>query len=545
VSRIDPRTRAVVDTIPVGATPSGIAVGAGDVWVVDNDNDEVSRIDPSVDQVVQTIPVGNAPTGVAVGDGSVWVANDSDQTLMRINAVTRAVTATIPLGSAASGVAAGLGAVWVSDPVDGRVLEVDPGTDQVVQSIAVGGGADAIVTGLGSVWVANSLDGTVSRIDPASGSVIATIAVGAGPASIAIEPGAVWVANQFAGTVVKIDTASDAVVRTITVGNRPDGLAAAGDLLWLGSEPQAAAHRGGTLRYLYQSFPGPADPGANAFGGELLLPYAYDGLTDYERTGSQLSARVVPDLAMSLPTPTDGGTTYTFQLRHGIRYSDGQPVRPEDFRVALERDFVLGQWVSFGVLPPVIGAAGRAAHPKRCDLSRGVVANDTTDTVTFHLVAPDPELMQQLALPDEVAVPANTPLRDLGDHPIPATGPYEFSVYNEHEIKLVRNPYFHVWSQAARPDGYPNQIVVRLGATPEQELTEVERDDADFSFGVVPANRFSQVQTRYASQVYVNPIDATNVLVLNTRVAPFNKIDVRPRDQLRDQPSRARTPVRQ
>jgi peptide/nickel transport system substrate-binding protein len=135
--------------------------------------------------------------------------------------------------------------------------------------------------------------------------------------------------------------------------------------------------------------------------------------------------------------------------------------------------------------------------------------------------------MRQLALPDAVAVPAGTPLRNLGDHPIPATGPYEFAIYNEHEVKLVRNPYFHVWSQAARPDGYPDQIVIRLGANPEQELTEVERDDADYSVDGVTADRLGEVKTRYASQVYVNPIDTTNVLVLNTRVAPFNNISVR------------------
>ena len=43
-----------------------------------------------MDRVVQTIPVGNGPTGVAVGDGSVWVANASDGTLSRIDAVSGA-----------------------------------------------------------------------------------------------------------------------------------------------------------------------------------------------------------------------------------------------------------------------------------------------------------------------------------------------------------------------------------------------------------------------------------------------------------------------
>ena len=68
------------------------------MWVTDNLSGTVSRIDPAVDRVVQTIPVGNAPTGVAVGDGSVWVANASDGTLSRIDATTGDVTRQIALG---------------------------------------------------------------------------------------------------------------------------------------------------------------------------------------------------------------------------------------------------------------------------------------------------------------------------------------------------------------------------------------------------------------------------------------------------------------
>ena len=62
-----------------------------------------------------------------------------------------------------------------------------------------------------------------------------------------------------------------------------------------------------------------------------------DGLTGFKRVGGSDGARLVPDLATSLPTPTDGGRTYTFQLRPGIHYSTGALVRPADFRRAIER----------------------------------------------------------------------------------------------------------------------------------------------------------------------------------------------------------------
>jgi YVTN family beta-propeller protein len=528
VSRIDPETRSAVETIPVGTAPSGLAVGGGAVWVANNDDGTVSRIDPMVGRVVQTIAVGNAPTGVAVGEGSVWVANSSDGTLSQIDAVTGAVTDTIALGGAgATGVAVGEGAVWVSDEAGDRVLRVDPQSDQVTASINVGSGPTAIAVGFGSVWVANSLDGTISRIDPATDAVGETIAVGDGAGAIAVGSGGLWVSNQYAGTVSRIDPRTGAVTRTITVGNRPQALAIADGLVWVGARAADTSHRGGTLNTVSSTWADTVDPvlATEAVGP---LEMTNDGLTAYQRVGGSGSLQVVPDLAVSLPSPTAGGTTYTFQLRRGIRYSNGELVRPEDFRRALERDLILGPDPLYGdAFANVVGGAACAARPSRCDLSRGVVTDDATNTVTFHLVAPDPEFLARLTLTDAVAVPADTPLHDIGLHPLPATGPYKWASLTQREAMLVRNPYFHEWSHAARPNGYPDRIVYRLAANPEAEITEIERGTADYSFDGVPPDRISELQTRFASQLYVSPSASTDELVLNTRVAPFTDIRVR------------------
>jgi YVTN family beta-propeller protein len=528
VSRIDPATRAVVQTIQVGTTPSGIAVGAGAVWVTNNYGQTVSRIDPAVDRVVQTIPVGNAPTGVAVGDASVWVANSSDGTLSRIDAVTGDVIRTIELGGAgATDVAVGEAAVWVSDQAGDRVLRVDPQTDQLTASINVGAGPTAIVVGFGSVWVANSLDGTVSRIDPRTNTVDATIAAGDGTGAIALGGGAVWVSSQYAGIVSRIDPATDTIARTITVGNLPQGLALAGGLVWFGAQAAAVAHRGGTQTLLAPGEADTFDPVLAQFtlGG---LQITNDGLTAYARVGGSGSVQVVPDLAVSLPSPTDGGTTYSFQLRSGIRYSNGELVRPEDFRRALERDLIVGPNTYYGgPFADVVGGAACAARPSHCDLSRGVVTDDAANTVTFHLVAPNPEFLARLTLVDAVAEPAGTPNHDIGFHPLPATGPYKWASASQHEATLVRNPYFHEWSHAARPNGYPDQIIFRAVANQSIALTAVERGSADYAYGGLPPGSLNELQTRFASQLYSNPLVATDALVLNTRIAPFTDVRVR------------------
>jgi peptide/nickel transport system substrate-binding protein len=94
-------------------------------------------------------------------------------------------------------------------------------------------------------------------------------------------------------------------------------------------------------------------------------------------------------------------------------------------------------------------------------------------------------------------------------------------------VRLARNPYFHQWSPAAQPDGYPDQIVYRIGASTTTAVTAVEHGRADYTLDGPPPERVSQVETRFASQVHLNPNDATIYLVLNTRQAPFNDLRVR------------------
>lgn len=102
-----------------------------------------------------------------------------------------------------------------------------------------------------------------------------------------------------------------------------------------------------------------------------------------------------------------------------------------------------------------------------------------------------------------------------------------FSTVTHSRGVLVRNPYFREWSHAAQPDGYPDRLVYRLAANPEAEITAIERGSADYTFDQVPPDRVKELQTRFASQLYISPVAATDELVLNTRIAPFNDIRVR------------------
>jgi YVTN family beta-propeller protein len=73
-------------SVTVGTRPLGITSYAHAVWVTNSGDGTVSRIDPDTRDVVDTIDVGSAPSGVAGGYGSVWVANTGTGTVTRLDA---------------------------------------------------------------------------------------------------------------------------------------------------------------------------------------------------------------------------------------------------------------------------------------------------------------------------------------------------------------------------------------------------------------------------------------------------------------------------
>jgi peptide/nickel transport system substrate-binding protein len=531
VSRIDSPPSRVVLPIAVGSSPAGITTASGAVWVANGLDGTVSRIDPGTDTVVQRISVGNGPLGIAAGAGSIWVANTGDATITKIDATTGKRAKTLPI--AATELAFGAGALWATQRSANRVVRIDPLTGSVVQPIQVGNGPSAITFGVGAVWVTNSLDGTVSRIDPETNSVAEAIQTGDGPVAVTVGAGGVWVSNEYGGTLTRIDPRTNRTDTPLSVGGRPSGLATAGGSVLVSVRQTGAGHRGGTLTVrmnrdldsidsavAYDSTSGP------------ILRITNDGLVALNQAGGLAGSQLVPDLAVSLPSPADDGRTYTFRLRPNVRYSNGERVNASDFRYALERDFKIGK-LPVQYYDGIVGADRCLRKPKTCDLSNGIVADDQAETVAFHLVAPDPDLLYKLSLSFADAVPAGIPPRETGTHPLPATGPYMIASYVRRRfVRLVRNPYFHEWSQAAQPDGYPDVLLYEIGGTPDQAVDDVLAGKADaFSTAQseTPPSEASLVKlhTRYASQLHTNAQPATLGLFLNTRLPPFDNLDVR------------------
>jgi peptide/nickel transport system substrate-binding protein len=294
------------------------------------------------------------------------------------------------------------------------------------------------------------------------------------------------------------------------------------------SSQAAGAQKGGTYTILANSAFGVADPAQNYTLQEWqLLIDTHDGLVQFKRVSGAAGTKLVPDLATSIPQPTNGGKTYVFHIRKGIKFSNGQVMKPSDFVTTFERQFTVPGPTSF--YSGIVGAD--KCSTKKCDLTQGVVADDSASTLTINLAAADPEFLQKLALPFAYVVPADTSKKLTGNDVPPGTGPYMWQSYNPNsEAVLVRNPHFKQWSAAAQPNGYPDKIVEKYGQTVTDAVTAVENNQADavFAGDVIPSDRLNELNSaKYASRVHVNALTADWYFALNTRTPPFNNLKAR------------------
>jgi YVTN family beta-propeller protein len=570
VELVSSRNGSLSAVLPLGGTPAGVAAGFGSLWVSEIDRGTVVRIDPRRHAVMETIPVGRGPSAIATGAGAVWVVNTLDGTLSRIDPVTARVTQTIAAGSDPSAVVVSRNRVWVASHGDGSVVRIDPATGQRDGVVHTGSGPSGLAAAAGAVWVANDGSGTLTRIDARTGAVTDTIHVGDAPAAVAASSRGVWVLDRLDATLSLIDPRRDAVESTIPLSGSPNGMALVDGVIWttdangmlarideqqggrltvarVGERAQGlvasrgiwvavagggAAHRGGKLRVISATgIIDTIDPAASTspdVAPPQLLGLTNDGLVTLDHTAGPGGSRLVPDLALSLPRPADNGRSYTFNLRPGIRYSNGALVKPDDVRASFERLFELAS-AGAAHFQAIRGARACAHAAGRCDLSAGIVADDRTGTVTFRLTRPDPDFLYKLTLTYADVLPASTPPRE-SHSPLPATGPYMIESYTPaRALRLVRNPQFRQWSAAAQPDGYPDEIAMRLVASRARGAALMAQGKGDFmwNIGPLPGARARYFQLRHPGQVRVNPYLATNFFFLNVHAPPFDDVRVR------------------
>ena len=524
VSRID-RDGGDFDvvTIDVGGEPTALAFGAGFLWVADGQGRNVLQIDPELSKVVERYEVGNAAHAVAVTSGAVWVASALDATVVRID-LESGDSKTIPVEARPTALAAGEGAIWVVSEATASVVRLDPRSGTPLGTIRVGNGPSDVAVGAGAVWTANRRDGSVSRIDPAT-EIPETRVVGREPLAVAAGGDGVWVADAGSASVLRLDADNLQVTDTVQVASSPTALTVFDGKVWTAALAATATHRGGTLRV---STTVPMTAGLSMIEPALWFPpatHVYDGLVGYRRAGGSAGGTLVGNLAGDVPEPSPDERTYVFRLRPDIRFSNGAPVTPEDVRASFERLLAMPQRVRDFLpdLPPIRGAA--RCRPRRCDLSAGIETDPAAGTVTIHLSRRDPDTLHKLH--NVFVVPAGSPARPVRTRPLPGTGPYMIERWNPRRGGLlVRNPRFNVWSPEARPDGFPDEIAVRLDR-PRAQVAAVERDAADIALLSPGTADLARLRMRHGARLHVDPAAITWYAFLNVRAPPFDDPQVR------------------
>ena len=293
--------------------------------------------------------------------------------------------------------------------------------------------------------------------------------------------------------------------------------------------PYDPAHAGGTVTLVAAAAAGTLDPKVNYTGQYWELYQAtYDGLLTFAYGDGVTTFNVVPDLAVALPTISNGGKTLTFKLRSGIKFSNGQPVTVADVKASFERIFKVSSPTAGTFYNGIVGADVCLKTPATCKLDKGVVVDPKTNSIVINLVAPDDAILSKLAVPHAVINPASAPVKDAGTTPIPTTGAYMFKSYDPNkQLVMVRNPYFKEWNHQAQPQGYPDQIVYKFGITPTDQVTAVENNQANWAYDPIPADRLNEIGTKYASQAHVNALTAMWYMPMNVNLAPFNNVKAR------------------
>jgi DNA-binding SARP family transcriptional activator len=161
--RVDPDTGEVVKRADVPGDLIDVAVGAGAVWAVTGPSPTVLRIDPRTGAVTDRIPIVTRPStfsprpiGVAADAKFVWVLNGDPAIVAKIDPELHGVVAMLPLslGRGSIGLTAGQGAAWVSNEHDGTVTRIDAKTDTMTSiTVAPHDRPTDITVASGLVWV--------------------------------------------------------------------------------------------------------------------------------------------------------------------------------------------------------------------------------------------------------------------------------------------------------------------------------------------------------------------------------------------------------
>ncbi|MFF3914877.1 ABC transporter substrate-binding protein [Streptomyces sp. NPDC001852] len=210
------------------------------------------------------------------------------------------------------------------------------------------------------------------------------------------------------------------------------------------------AKSGGSMEVLQRDSFAHLDPGQIYVSDQMALAQLiHRGLTGYKATSDDgHKHEIVGDLATDSGTTTDGGKTWKYTLKDGIKFQDGTPITSQDVRQTFERLFApfitqgppyLQQW-----LANTPGADYRKLLPdgpyKGKHLPDSILETPDAKTIIFHFKKPHADLPYALAMAGYSIVSAKGDTKEKYDKAPLATGPYKIQSFKSGKsMVLVKN----------------------------------------------------------------------------------------------------------
>jgi peptide/nickel transport system substrate-binding protein len=295
-----------------------------------------------------------------------------------------------------------------------------------------------------------------------------------------------------------------------------------------------SSQKGGTLTYDLSNTPDSTDPGNTyyAFMWNFNRLYA-QALMTYKSCPGTCGLQLVPRLATAPGVVGDNGLTWTYHIRSGVKFSNGQTVTSADVKYAVERTYdrsVLPNGPSYF---QVLLADPTYPGPYKDKSATGLTSVTTPDatTIVFHLQHPFSDFNYVVAIPQTAPVPQASDTGANYQLNVISTGPYKFQSYTlNKQLVLVPNKY---WNAAEDPNAkqLASKIVVNMN---------VNANDIDNRLlaGDISVNMAGTgVQAAARAKILSNPAlkkDSDDGLsgflwfgYINTKVAPLTNVACR------------------
>ncbi|HEX7083662.1 MAG TPA: ABC transporter substrate-binding protein [Gaiellaceae bacterium] len=248
-------------------------------------------------------------------------------------------------------------------------------------------------------------------------------------------------------------------------------------------------------------------------------------LVNYPDKTGAAGSQLQPDAAAAMPVISNGGKTYTFTIKKGLKFSDGATVSPADFVWAFNRD--ANPAMQSPVIPFITDVVGvNDVVNKKAKAVTGVKADG--QKFIINLTKPDGALLAKLTMPFFCAVErAKTPIDPKGLNTLPGAGPYYIASRTPgKQLVLKKNPFY----KGDRP-ARSSTMVFTMNTNDQQTYLQVTNGTyAADPNGLDVPTAAAGLAKKYGinkSRFWVNSLVETDYLALNTANKAFGSLAAR------------------